>query len=75
LLDAKPRLFSEAIIENFLRMNSKVSVRGLELLACCILPLVSLGHNDDVLTLSEWVLVVGDRFHDDLRVVGKSLIA
>jgi len=75
LFDSKPRLLAQATVENFLSMNSKVGVRGLEGLAGAVNPLIGLSHHDDVLAFSEGVSVVGNGSHDDLRVVGGGLVA
>ena len=75
LLDSVPWLFVSTGVENCLGVASKVGVSWLELLAGGVLPLVSLGHDDEVLALSEWIAVVGDRLHDDFRVVGGGLVA
>lgn len=66
LFYAEPRLLIERGIKDFFGVNSEICVRWLEFLACGILPLVSLGHDNDVLALSEWISKKGNWPHDDL---------
>ena len=75
LLDAEPWLFVEASVEDFLGVDPEVSVRWLKSLASAVGPFVSLGHDNDVVALSEWVSKVCDGLHDDLRIVSGRLVA
>ena len=75
LFDTEPWLISLCSIENFLGVNSEVGVGGGELLAGAISPLVGLGHDDDMVSTSEGISVVGDGLHDNLGVVSVSLVA
>ena len=75
LLDAEPWLFVDASVEDFLGVDPEVSVRWLKSLASAVGPFVSLGHDNDVVALSEWVSEVRNRSHDDLRIVSGRLVA
>ena len=61
-------------IKNLLGMASEVGVGRLKHLACSVFPFVGISHDDDMVALSEWIPVVGDWLHDDLRVVSRGLI-
>jgi len=75
LLDSKPWLLVGSGVENFLGGGSEVGVGGGKFSAGAISPLVGLGHDDDMVSTSEGISVVGDGLHDDLGVVSVSLVA
>ena len=74
LLDAEPGLFFRAGVEDFLGVNSEVCICWLERLAGAVCPVVSFGHDDDVVSLSEWVSEECYGLHDDFRVVSGGLV-
>ena len=65
LLDAKPRLLVFASIEDLLGEVSEVSVSRLESSELVVSPNVCLGDDNDVVSTSERVRVVGNGFHDN----------
>lgn len=75
LLDTVPRLLVRTSIENFLGVGAEVSVGRHQLGAGGVLPSEGLSHNKHVIGLAEGVTEDSNRFHDDLRIVGGSLIA
>jgi len=75
LLDTVPRLLCSFSVKDFLGVNSEVCVCRLELCAGGVLPLVGLGHDEEVVSLSKGVTVHGHGLHDDLRVVRGGLVA
>ena len=74
MLDSKPGLLVGGIHDLF-GMYSEVSVGWLKLLASGVRPFEGLGHDEQVVALSEGVAEVGDWAHDDLGVVSLSLVA
>jgi len=75
LLDTVPRLLLRTGIEDFLGVDAEVSVGRHQLLAGAVLPSVGLSHDHHVIALAEGVAEDSNRLHDDLRIVGGSLIA
>ena len=74
LFESKPRLFVRTSVHNFLGVSSEIGVGRNKCRASSVSPLVCVGHDDDVVALSEGISVVGDGLHDDLRVVCLGLI-
>ena len=75
LLDTVPWFFLGALVKDFFGEMTEVGISRFELLAGAILPAEGLGHNEDVVTLAEWVTEDSNRLHNDFRVVGGGLVA
>ena len=75
MLDSKPRFLVSATFEHTLCMCSKVTIGRHKLLAVGVSPSIGIGQDNEMLTLSERISVVGDRLHNDFRVVSGRLVA
>lgn len=75
LLDSVPGLLGKIRIPNLVSKVSEVSVGRNELLVGGVFPHVSLTEDKDVVSLSEGVLVVGNRLEVNLRVLGSGHVA
>ena len=62
------------IFENLVSEDSEIGVAWNELLASSVLPSISFGEHQNVVASAERISEVCDRFHDDFRVVGASLV-
>ena len=77
LLNTVPGLFTldSGLIPNLVSKVSEVGVGRDEFLAGVVLPVESLAHDDDVVTLAEWISEVRDWLEDDLGLLSHSLVS
>ena len=75
MLNSVPWLLSGSGIKDWFGESSEVSIGWDELLIGGVLPDEALGENEDVVSTSEWIRVVGNWLHDDLGVLGCGLVA
>lgn len=70
LLNTEPWLFLEAAVEHLFGMCSEVGICWNKFRAGVVLPYEGLGHDDDVVALSEWISEVSDGLHKEFSDVG-----
>ena len=75
LFNSVPGFLFEIRIPNLVSVMPEVGVGGDELLVGGVFPHVGLTEDEDVVSLSEGVAVVGDRLEVDLRVLGSGHVA